>query len=213
MSKTDLTIKRVNRIDRLTPEQEAQFSAWRERWITAGLQTGIADRPKFEKAVTDCYRAAGLEPPKRVVWVSSPIVLALAADKVGAGRDDLVLVLRVDHLGVLVHDEQQIVARFVERGILAAHRMAVAGGAAVAQDEMATDRGDRLLALGGLLRVEDSNVSLSSEHMFHCRLLEWGCAPVVIAATLARGRRAPCRPHREHTACRVGCLRRPEASR
>ena len=79
MSPINGTIERVTRIDRLTPEQEAQFPAWRDRWIAAGLQNGAADRTKFEKAVTDCYRAAGLEPPKRVVWVSSPIVLALAA--------------------------------------------------------------------------------------------------------------------------------------
>jgi hypothetical protein len=65
------------RIDRLTPEQEARMDEWADRWIEIGLRTGPADRPRFEAAVAECYRFAGLEPP-RVVWCSSPLVAVVA---------------------------------------------------------------------------------------------------------------------------------------
>ncbi len=67
------------RIDKLTDEQAAQMPAWRDKWIAIGLSTARADRAKFEAAVVKCYAAAQLAPPKRVVWVASPPVLALAA--------------------------------------------------------------------------------------------------------------------------------------
>lgn len=66
------------RIDKLTREQRARFDEWAHRWIEIGLRTGSADRSKFEKAVRDCYHYAGLEPPKIVVWTTSPLVVALA---------------------------------------------------------------------------------------------------------------------------------------
>src|SRR6266481_5796979 len=66
-------------IEKLTPEQEARMPEWRDRWISIGLSTEPADRPKFEAAAARCYLAAGLAPPKRVIWVESPIALCLAA--------------------------------------------------------------------------------------------------------------------------------------
>jgi len=66
----------VTRIDNLTAEQRARMPEWRDEWIDIGLRTGPADRPVFERNVARCYVAAGLEPPKRVVWVSSPLMLA-----------------------------------------------------------------------------------------------------------------------------------------
>jgi len=72
------TIPPVTRIDALTPEQEARFAEWRDRWIATGLRTGKADRERAEKAIATYYRAAKLDPPKRIVWVSSPLVGALA---------------------------------------------------------------------------------------------------------------------------------------
>ena len=68
----------VTRVDKLAPEQEARFGEWRDKWIKIGLSTEPADRPRFEAAVADCYRFAGLAPPKRVVWVQSPLVVAFA---------------------------------------------------------------------------------------------------------------------------------------
>jgi hypothetical protein len=72
-------VKRVARVDALTPEQRARMPEWRDKWIEIGLRTGPADRPAFERHVAECYRVAGLKPPKRVVWVPSPFVLAFAA--------------------------------------------------------------------------------------------------------------------------------------
>src|SRR3990167_7774292 len=66
-------------IDKLTDEQKARFSEWRDRWIAIGLQTGETDWKNFEKGARDCYRFAGLAPPKRIVRVESPLVLARAA--------------------------------------------------------------------------------------------------------------------------------------
>ena len=66
------------RIDELTQEQRARFAEWRDKWIAVGLSTEPANRLKFEAAVEECYRATKLEPPKRIVWVPSPIVGAIA---------------------------------------------------------------------------------------------------------------------------------------
>src|SRR5574337_1327929 len=69
----------VKRIDSLTPQQRARMDEWADRWISVGLRTGAADRPKFEKAAEQCYRATGLSWHGNVVWVPSPIVMAFAA--------------------------------------------------------------------------------------------------------------------------------------
>ena len=66
------------RIDKLTEPQKASFDEWADRWIEVGLRTGNADRPKFEAAVRECYRFAGLEPPKVIVWTMSPLVVSMA---------------------------------------------------------------------------------------------------------------------------------------
>ena len=66
------------RIDKLTPEQTAAMEAHADKWIAVGLRTGPADREKFERAVAECYRFAGLQPPKRVVWTTSPLAVAFA---------------------------------------------------------------------------------------------------------------------------------------
>lgn len=49
----------VKRIDSLTEAQRARFDEWADKWIEVGLRTGAADRPKFEAAAEQCYRAAG----------------------------------------------------------------------------------------------------------------------------------------------------------
>src|SRR5712664_1634145 len=69
----------VTRIDRLTKEQEGLMPEWRDKWIRIGLSTEPADRQRFENAVARCYLAARLSPPKAVIWVESPVALALGA--------------------------------------------------------------------------------------------------------------------------------------
>src|SRR5574337_689388 len=69
----------VKRIDSLTPQQRARMDEWADKWISVGLRTGAADRPKFEKAAEQCYLASNLSWHGNVVWVPSPIVMAFAA--------------------------------------------------------------------------------------------------------------------------------------
>ena len=69
----------MNKITSLTDAQKARFPEWVEKWTCIGLCTEPADRPKFEHAVKICYQKADLQPPKSIVWVDSPLVLALAA--------------------------------------------------------------------------------------------------------------------------------------
>jgi hypothetical protein len=57
---------------RLTEEQEALFAVVREEWTAIALGTGPADRQSAERGVADAYRAAGLEPPRLVLWFDSP---------------------------------------------------------------------------------------------------------------------------------------------
>ena len=66
------------RIDMLTDAQRAAMPAYAAEWIARGLDLTPADRPAAEQAYRDCYRLAGLAEPKRIVWVQSPLALALA---------------------------------------------------------------------------------------------------------------------------------------
>ena len=67
------------RIDNLTGNERLSMEGWADRWIEIGLRTGTADRVKFENAAKLCYAYANLPPPKVIVWVPSPLVMALAA--------------------------------------------------------------------------------------------------------------------------------------
>lgn len=67
------------RIDSLTEAQSARLTEWGDKWIEIGLRTGRAERVAFEAAAKRCYEHAGLKWPGRVVWVPSPIVMAIAA--------------------------------------------------------------------------------------------------------------------------------------
>jgi uncharacterized protein DUF6745 len=73
----------VSRIDRLSDAQRARVNEWADRWIEIGLRTGSADRERFEAAMRQCYRYAGLPWPDKVVWVPSPLALALAGPALG----------------------------------------------------------------------------------------------------------------------------------
>jgi hypothetical protein len=67
----------TEKIERLTPEQEARFPEFVERWTKIGLSTEPADRPRAEAAVREMYARAGLAPPQKIVWCGSPLSLAL----------------------------------------------------------------------------------------------------------------------------------------
>lgn len=70
---------RVKRVEVLTDEHRSHFDEWRDKWIAIGLSTERADRATFESAVVECYQFAKLAPPKRIVWVDSPLTMAIAA--------------------------------------------------------------------------------------------------------------------------------------
>ena len=61
------------RIERLTPEQIARFPEFIEKWTRIGLCTDPADRPNAEAGIKLAYKAAGLDPPKSIVWCGSPM--------------------------------------------------------------------------------------------------------------------------------------------
>ncbi len=67
------------RIQKLTTEQEAILPDIRDEWLAYGLATGPAGRYAAEAGVADAYRAAGLRPPRIVVWLDSPYAGAIGA--------------------------------------------------------------------------------------------------------------------------------------
>jgi len=67
---------------KLLPEHEARFPEWRDRWIANAMSTEAMtdeDRAACVEAVHGMYAAAKLPPPKHVVFVPSPFVLAFAS--------------------------------------------------------------------------------------------------------------------------------------
>src|SRR5579859_1394794 len=69
-------------IGALTPAQKAALDRYRARWSAIRRSTMSADRGVAEEGVRLAYRAAGLEPPARIVWCDSPIVLARLAQRI-----------------------------------------------------------------------------------------------------------------------------------
>jgi len=76
----------TDRIDRLTPEQEAQLPAIRDKWIAIGLSTERADRTRAEAAVRLAYLQGGLAAPARIVWAGSPMAGARLASSLARAR-------------------------------------------------------------------------------------------------------------------------------
>src|SRR3990167_1223576 len=72
-------MKSTKRIDKLTQEQEMAMKPYAQKWIDIGLKTGNADWKTFDENMPICYQKAGLQYPKRVVRVASPIVGAFAS--------------------------------------------------------------------------------------------------------------------------------------
>ena len=64
------------KIEKLTPEQEARFAEFRDKWIRIGLCTDPADRKMAEEGIIEAYRIAGFQPPK-IAWCSSPMAMGL----------------------------------------------------------------------------------------------------------------------------------------
>jgi len=67
------------KITKLTPAQLARIPEVRDQWLATGLSTERADRPRAEAGVRLAYEAAGLEPPKIIVWLDSPMAGTIGA--------------------------------------------------------------------------------------------------------------------------------------
>jgi len=65
----------------LTPEHRAELQPWADKWIANAMSTKAMtehDRDVCRDAVVRLYAAAGKPPPKHIVFVPSPFVLAFA---------------------------------------------------------------------------------------------------------------------------------------
>lgn len=62
----------MTKIDKLTPEQEAQLSVYRDKWIKIGLSTERVDPVEATQAVHLLYKCGGLEPPQRILFANGP---------------------------------------------------------------------------------------------------------------------------------------------
>ena len=60
-------------LNTLNDEQILGITECRDKWIKVGLQTGPVDREAAVVAVNKAYKCAGLQPPKEVVFCTSPI--------------------------------------------------------------------------------------------------------------------------------------------
>ena len=67
------------RVDALTESERDQLKPWADRWIEAGLSCLPADRARVERGIRAAYGFAGYPPPKAIVWVDSPAIMAVAA--------------------------------------------------------------------------------------------------------------------------------------
>lgn len=78
----------MDRLDKLTPEQEAMLPRIRDEWIGHGLNTDPANRPEAEDGVRQAYISGGLEPPKKIIWFDSPLAGAVAQGMLVSGEVD-----------------------------------------------------------------------------------------------------------------------------
>ena len=77
-------------IARLSAAQQAQLGPYGQRWAGLRASTAAGDRKAAEAGVVTAYAAAGLPPPRDIVWAGGPAAIA-RADPLAAGVE-----LRVD---------------------------------------------------------------------------------------------------------------------
>lgn len=73
------------KIDKLSPEQEAQIPRYLEEYLQIGLSTDPCDRPKAEKAVRDSYKFLSMAEPL-FFWAESPFEGAKMAAQLAKGN-------------------------------------------------------------------------------------------------------------------------------
>jgi hypothetical protein len=65
-------------ITELTNDQKEQMAVYRDKWIAIGRSTNPANRGEAERGVRESYKIAGIKPPERIVWATSPLSMFLA---------------------------------------------------------------------------------------------------------------------------------------
>ena len=68
----------IEKITKLTPEQEARFPEFVAKWTSIGLSTQPADRPRAEAALKGLYALAELREP-RIIWLPCPLSAGLSS--------------------------------------------------------------------------------------------------------------------------------------
>lgn len=63
----------MKKLTKLTQEQTDQIPGWVEKWVSASLDVRPTNKPLVEGGIRDCYKFAGLDEPKKIIWVESPI--------------------------------------------------------------------------------------------------------------------------------------------
>jgi hypothetical protein len=62
----------AEKIEQLTPAEQALIPIVQDEWLKIGLATGPADREAVQAAITDAYRMVGHAPPSIWIWLGSP---------------------------------------------------------------------------------------------------------------------------------------------
>ena len=65
-------MNQMAKINKLTPEQEADLSTARDKWLAIGLSTAPIDRDASKAAVAKMYECAGLPAPNVFIFLDSP---------------------------------------------------------------------------------------------------------------------------------------------
>lgn len=68
----------MTELQKLTPEQEAKFQVYVDKWLKIGLSTEQSQKEEREAAINLAYTCAELEPPKWFLHVSSPLAVQYA---------------------------------------------------------------------------------------------------------------------------------------
>lgn len=63
----------MQRLESLTPEQDARLDFYYEKWLRIGLDTAPIDEAAAREAIVETYKCGGLEKPKEIIFVGSPI--------------------------------------------------------------------------------------------------------------------------------------------
>jgi len=75
----------MDRIEKLTPHQEAMLPVWRDKFTAIGLKTGPIDRGLVRSIVDDMYTCGGLKPPEHILILGGPKHGMIAANLIEGG--------------------------------------------------------------------------------------------------------------------------------